>query len=135
MPETSEKTVLVVDDEKDVVLFLGAVLEQAGYRVVGARNTAEALELVHRQRPDLICLDVLMPGESGVSLFRKLRRDSRLRDVPVIVTSGLSVSRDLQSLRSLRLEDGSLLPPPEAFVEKPIDPDLFLAKAREVLGR
>jgi len=112
------RTVLIVDDEPDVIAYLGAVLEAAGFAVHAADSTEQGLKLAEQVRPDLICLDIMMPKESGLSLYTKLRADQRLADIPVVIISGIQTEQefDFQAL----VKDSSI-PPPEAFFEKPIN--------------
>ena len=84
--DPSGATILVVDDEPDVTSFLSSVLQSRGYATITAASGAEALELGARHRPDLIILDVMMPGMTGWEVLRRLR-ESALADVPVIVLS------------------------------------------------
>ncbi|MBW1873232.1 MAG: response regulator, partial [Deltaproteobacteria bacterium] len=105
----SAKKIVIVDDEPDVVMFLQAALEDNGYIALTASGAGEGLELIKQSMPDLVCLDVLMPKESGISLFRKLRTDSKLKEIPVIINSGLSFSKDIEPMDFLKLENGDLL--------------------------
>jgi len=127
-------TIVIVDDEPDVVLFLQTALEDNGYTTLTASNAVDALKIIRETKPGLVCLDILMPEESGISLFQKIRGDSDLQDIPVIIHSGLNLSRDLESVDFLHLEDGTVIPEPNGFIEKPIDPDRFLNLVRRVLG-
>jgi len=110
--------VLIVDDEPDVVTYLGAILEAGGFAVHTADNTRDGLKLAEKYRPDLICLDIMMPKESGLSMYTKLRAHKDLADVPVIIISGIETEQEF-SFRQL-VNDNSI-PPPEAFFEKPIN--------------
>ena len=82
--------ILVVDDEPDVVEFLKNLLEDNGYDVGTAGDGVEAMRAVTNDRPDLILLDLQMPEETGTGFYRKLRNHIDLRDIPVIVVSGLA---------------------------------------------
>jgi CheY-like chemotaxis protein len=84
------KNILVVDDEQDVRDYLGALLQDNGYGVLTAADGAQAMERVKRRRPDLILLDLDMPEETGTGFYRKLRNRKDLRQIPVIVVSGLA---------------------------------------------
>jgi CheY-like chemotaxis protein len=88
----TKNRILVVDDEKDVVEFLRDLLEDNGYEVTPAYDGVEAMELISKDRPDLILLDLLMPEETGTGLYRKLHNKKEYRDIPVIVISGLAGS-------------------------------------------
>ena len=127
------KKILLVDDEPDVVFFLQTALEDNGYEVFTATSALDGLEEIHREKPSLVCLDVLMPEESGISLFQKLRTDPELENIPILIYSGLSLSRDLDKIDFLKLEDGTALREPEGFLEKPVDIDDFLSLVKSVL--
>ncbi|MBW1810505.1 MAG: response regulator [Deltaproteobacteria bacterium] len=131
----SAKKIVIVDDEPDVVMFLQAALEDNGYIALTASGAGEGLELIKQSMPDLVCLDVLMPKESGISLFRKLRTDSKLKEIPVIINSGLNFSRDIEPMEFLKLENGVVLDEPEGYIEKPVDVERLLYIVRKVLGK
>ncbi len=84
------KKILVVDDEEDIVEFYEQLLEDNGYDVISAYDGQKALALVKENKPDLILLDLQMPEETGTGFYRKLRNKGELRDIPVIIISGLS---------------------------------------------
>ena len=90
----ADATILVVDDEPDVTSYLSTVLAARGYRTIAAASGAEALEIGARERPDLIVLDVMMPGMTGWEVLRRLR-ESALADVPVIVLSARENPEDV----------------------------------------
>jgi len=86
----TKKTILVVDDEEDVVEFLRQLLEDHDYEVVRAYNGVEAMDAITHEKPDLILLDLQMPEETGTGLYRKLHDKKEYRDIPIIVISGLA---------------------------------------------
>jgi CheY-like chemotaxis protein len=127
------KKILVVDDEPDVVMFLTTALEDAGYEAVSASNAVDGLQMIRKERPDLVCLDILMPEESGIALFRKLRNDPHLGSIPVVIHSGLSPRDDLAQIHILEQQDGTTLRAPEGFIEKPAEAEHFLRLVKKVL--
>jgi CheY-like chemotaxis protein len=131
----SEKKICVVDDEEDILSYLQTALEDNGYLPLLAGNAADALQLIKKEKPDLICLDVLMPKESGISLFQKIKSDPDLRDIPVIISSGLSFSRELKNIKYLELEDGTVISEPDGIVEKPINIDEFITTVAELTNK
>ena len=120
--------ILVIDDEKDMQVYLGTLFRKAGYEVATAFNGEEGLELAKTFKPNLITLDVMMPKQSGVKAYQALRTSAEMKDIPVIVLTGLTKQEDFfgDSLGDL--------PRPEALVEKPIERDQFLEKARKLMG-
>ncbi|OGR02723.1 MAG: hypothetical protein A2284_14585 [Deltaproteobacteria bacterium RIFOXYA12_FULL_61_11] len=127
------KRILLVDDEPDALEFLQDVLEDHGYQTVTATSATQGLSLAREHCPDLVCLDVLMPEETGMSLFQKLRLDPVLQHVPIIITSGLSLTRDLEQIQYRNLPDGTILDGPEGVVEKPIEVETLLRTIARVL--
>ena len=88
----AKKQILVVDDEKDIVEFLTQLLEDNGYEVTAAYDGVQGMEMVVKNRPDLILLDLQMPEETGTGFYRKLQHKKELKSIPVIVISGLAGS-------------------------------------------
>ena len=84
-----KKSILVVDDEKDVRDFIVDLLTDEGYAVRQAADGVEAMDMLKDDKPDLILLDLLMPKETGTDLYRKIHRRKEFESVPVIVISGL----------------------------------------------
>jgi CheY-like chemotaxis protein len=126
MPEAVRgRTVLVVDDDPDIIVYLTALLEDHGLRAVTARNAAEGLQAARRERPDAITLDISMPGRSGIDVFTKLRSTPDLASIPVIIVTGAIEFRELVYHRNV--------PPPDGYVEKPVKPELLLMSVRKVL--
>jgi CheY-like chemotaxis protein len=122
------KTILVVDDEPDVVTYLGTVLRDAGYDTMEAINGEQAMEQVRKRRPDLISLDITMPEMTGVKTYRQLKGDEALRKIPVIIVTG--VSHDFKQFISSRAQ----VPTPEGYLEKPVKPEELLAEVRRLVG-
>ena len=88
----AKKQILVVDDELDVVEFLTQLLEDNGYEVTVAYDGLQGMEMVLKEQPDLILLDLQMPEETGTGFYRKLHNKKEFKDIPVIVISGLAGS-------------------------------------------
>ena len=122
------KTVLVVDDVPDERSYLSTVLTDEGYSVIEAADGVEALEKVEETRPDLITLDITMPEKSGVAVYRSLKENDDLKDIPIIVVTG--VAGDFKQFISSRKQ----VPPPAGYVAKPIDREEFLEKVRSLLA-
>jgi CheY-like chemotaxis protein len=121
------KKILIIDDEKDMRVYLEALFRKAGYETESAADGDEGVWLAEAHKPDLITLDVLMPKKSGVKAYRGLRTSAKTAGIPVIVLTGLTRSDDFFGhLGELR--------PPEAVVEKPIEREAFLGKVQELIG-
>ncbi len=83
------KCVLVVDDEKDTRIYLSTVLREKGYKALVAEDGVEGLNKAREEKPDLIVLDIMMPKKSGISVLHDLKRSKGLKDIPVIILSGV----------------------------------------------
>ncbi len=83
------KKILIIDDDPAIVKYLKAIFSDNGYATCSASSSMEGLEVVKVEKPDLICLDLQMPGEWGPRFYRKLRKDKEVRDTPIIVVSGI----------------------------------------------
>lgn len=117
--------VLVVDDDPDVVEYLSSFLEDEGYEVVAAQDERSALAQVERSSPDVILIDVMLPGKSGLDLLVRLRRDPRRAEIPlVLVTGDDNVLRD--ECRSY-LETHQDVKGPDHVLGKPMERDLLLS--------
>lgn len=128
------KRVLVVDDEMHLRLYIKAVFESAGYETAMAKNGEEGLARAREFMPDLVSLDLMMPGEGGIRLYRNLRSDPELGRVPVMVVSAIAGGTFEHALRAVRTGADTLLPDPEAYVEKPPTPQSLLEAAARALG-
>jgi phosphate regulon transcriptional regulator PhoB len=118
--------VLVVDDEKDIVELVRYHAEKAGFRCVTAGDGASALRLVREQRPDLVVLDLMLPGLDGLEVCRQLRREPATARLPVIMLTARAEEVD----RVVGLEVGA-----DDYVVKPFSPRELIARIRALLRR
>src|SRR5262245_22087645 len=95
VPSTSRSRILIVDDTPVNILALAPVLKKRGYRISKATNGQEALDAVARVRPDVILLDVMMPGMDGFETCRRLKECEQSRHIPVIFLTGKADSEDI----------------------------------------
>lgn len=125
---STKKKILVVDDEPDVVRWLTLLFENNGYETVSAVNGKEGFNKAEAETPDLIFLDVSMPEESGIKMYRKLSESSTTSSIPVVMLTGVSpeFERFIGSRKQVN--------PPAAYFEKPVDDKELLAKVAELLG-
>jgi len=133
-PKGKGERVLVVDDEPDFVLYLTALLEDNGYAVESANGVAEGLAKVKANRPDMITLDVVMPGQSGSHMYRQLREDEAYKDIPIVVISGLNPNEDDSPDHRQFIYERRFAPPPDGFLDKPVNEELLMATIRKVLA-
>jgi DNA-binding response OmpR family regulator len=116
-------SVLVVDDEPDILLLHRLNLEAAGHRVVLAADGVTALERIAEERPDVVVLDVMMPVLDGWGVLERLRLDTR--PPPVLVVSAKSSTADVQRARELGAGD---------YLSKPYDPDELLRRVAALVA-
>ena len=128
------RTVLVIDDEPHVVAYLEMLLQDAGYRTISAGDGKTGLEAVKQQKPDLVCLDITMPEESGIRFYRKLREDPELAKTPVVVVTAVTGLGGQPEPFERFISTRKWLPAPEGFFAKPIDKEAFVKKVKEILS-
>jgi twitching motility two-component system response regulator PilH len=128
------KRVLCVDDDPDIRLFVVTVLEENGYTPLTATNGEEGLEIIKKERPDLVTLDVLMPRQSGIKMYRELRTDDSLKNIPVILLSGIARRTFLRSQEALTEFGSENVPEPEAYMEKPVEPEELADMIKKIIG-
>ena len=132
------KKILIVDDDEDVILVLSTVLQDKGYEAVHAMDGRRGLEVAKAESPELILLDLMMPQKSGISLLADLKKDAKLKKIPVIMITGVSgeTGIDLESFfRKGDETDLETIPPrPDGYLEKPIDAVELVRLIEEFLG-
>lgn len=129
----ARKKILVVDDELDMRVFVTTLVETAGYRPCSAANGEEGLRLARQERPSLIVMDIMMPKESGINLYRELKKDPELQTIPVIILSAVARKTFTHSQRTLDAHQGIIVPEPAAYVEKPPEPQELLGLINDLL--
>jgi len=121
------QTILIVEDEPQIVEVVSDYLKQAGYRVLSARDGQTGLTIARHERPDLIVLDLMLPGAmDGLDVCRSIRRDPALADLPIIMLTARTEEAD----RLVGLELGA-----DDYVTKPFSPREVVARVRAVLRR
>ena len=123
--DLSPYKILVVDDEADVRAFICTVLEDNGATVLRATNGDEALELARREKPDLLTLDLAMPGRDVGEVFELLRNDETTRELKICIITGRPELRKVIYDRTVR--------PPEGYLDKPVAEDALLRGVRKIL--
>jgi CheY-like chemotaxis protein len=123
------KKVLIVDDEADVRAYLETLLKENGFETATADDGDKAFDLAKSYRPDVVTLDIIMPHESGVKFYRKLLKDETLKNIPVIVLSGVTRYKELFG------RDHATMRKPFAFVEKPIEEKSLLEQVRQAAAQ
>ena len=120
MTETDKK-IMVVDDDPVILRYLVNIFNHNGYPTCEAKNGVEAMKMLEAENPDLITLDIQMPEEYGPKFFRRLTKDKRYADIPVIVISGVP-GRHLSIGRAV------------ASLSKPFDPEQLIGIVKNTIG-
>jgi two-component system, OmpR family, phosphate regulon response regulator PhoB len=128
------KKVLVVDDDPDVRVFSVAVLEEHGYTPLEAADGVEGLKKIKAEKPDLVILDIMMPRQSGIRLYRELKTDKSLKNIQIIVLSGISEKAFLRSQKALTEFGDPEVPEPEVYLEKPVEAEELAKTIKQVIG-
>ena len=120
--------ILIVDDEEDITTFVGTLLEDNGYSVIKAADGKQGMAKAKSDSPDLIILDICMPEETGVRMFRNLQEEAQTAMIPVIVLTGITheFKRFIENRRHLR--------PPAGYFDKPPNREQLLTKVAELVG-
>jgi DNA-binding response OmpR family regulator len=121
-----KKKVLVVDDERDLVDLITYNLQRNGYEVVSAFNGNAALDVAEREQPDLIVLDLMLPGIDGTEVVRRLKADARSANTPIIMLTAKAEETDVVVGLTLGADD---------YVTKPFSMKILLARLTTVLRR
>jgi CheY-like chemotaxis protein len=122
---TQTRSILVVDDELDTAEMLVEMMRISGYQVFKSSGGRQAIQMVTRQHPDVVLLDLMMPDVSGLDVLYYIRRDPRLQQIPVIILSARCMPSDIQS----GLDAGA-----DLFLTKPVSCEDLHSAVEEVLS-
>ena len=121
-----KEKILIVDDEKDIVKMLDYNLKKDGYRVISASDGEDALDLASREHPDLIVLDLMLPGLDGLEVCKTLKKEGKTAPIPIIMLTAKTQESD----KVIGLELGA-----DDYMTKPFSPRELLARIKAVLRR
>jgi two-component system phosphate regulon response regulator PhoB len=121
-----KELILAVDDEEDILELITYNLKKEGYRVAHALDGANALQFARERQPDLVILDLMLPGIDGLDVFRELKGDMRTRNIPVIMLTAKSEDADVVTGLELGADD---------YITKPFSPRVLLARLKVTLRR
>ncbi|MEA3358770.1 MAG: response regulator [Thermodesulfobacteriota bacterium] len=128
------KKVLNVEDDPDIRTFVATVLEENGYTPIMAKDGEEGIKKLREEKPDLVILDILMPKQSGIKMYHDLKTDESLKDIPVVMLSGVSRRTFLRSQAALTEFGDETVPEPQAYLEKPVEPEDLAETLKKILG-
>jgi len=121
---SDDKTILVIDDSTTNVVLLEAILNDKGYRINTALNVKEAFQLMSKQLPDLILLDLLMPKINGYEFLKDIKSRDDMKEIPVIVISAVTDAENIKKTMNLGAID---------FIKKPVDIQNLITRVSETL--
>jgi DNA-binding response OmpR family regulator len=122
---------VVIDDEPDLTAFISSILETNGFEVRTANDATSGEDLIFQQTPDVILIDLMMPGRSGVQLFARLSKSEVTKDIPLVMVTGI---KDQMGIDWGEVAGQFKVRQPDGYVEKPIDPDRLMSVVRGVLS-
>lgn len=145
-----DRKILLVDDSEEQQIFLSRILEDHGYEYNVAANGQEAIELIKQNPPSLVLLDIMMPGKTGLNVLQFIKRDEKLKPIPVIIVSGAAEitgvslktgqadfsksDMDIVAQRFGEVIHGQLEDfKPAGLVEKPVNPEELIFKIKKFL--
>ena len=122
-----KKRILCIEDEAEMIDLTRIVLERQGYEVLAAVGGARGLEMIKQEKPDLVLLDLMMPDIGGWEVFRQIKADQELADIPIIVVTAKAQSIDkVLGLQVAKVDD---------YITKPFGPKELLASIERVLSQ
>jgi CheY-like chemotaxis protein len=133
MPSAEEMTVLVVDDEPDVLGFLESALEDAGFKVLAASDGNEAIEQLKANKVDFISLDLVMPNKSGARCLYEIRKNKEWSKIPVVVVTG-HARDELGRSDFEEIFSGKTISGPQVYLEKPVKARDYVNMVKRQLG-
>ena len=110
--------ILIIDDEPDIRTYLMAALEDSGYETFAVKENEPATEAIKSHQPDLIILDIMMPKQSGISIYKELRSKPQFSNIPVAIISGMLPRKGFKTEFKKLINDNTISFP-EGFIEKP----------------
>ena len=121
-----KEKILIVEDEKDIIKMLDYNLKKEGFRVIDARDGEDALDLAMREHPDLILLDLMLPGMDGLEVCKSLKKESKTSPIPIIMLTAKSQESDKVLGLGLGADD---------YITKPFSPGELIARIKALLRR
>lgn len=119
------KKIMVVDDEPYIARVIKFKLEQEGYTVISANDGQSGLQKIKEEKPDLVLLDVMMPGLSGYEVCQKIKEDAELAGIPVVILTAKGQERDREQGLTMGASD---------YITKPFSPNRLLELVKSMIG-
>ncbi|MBF0102318.1 MAG: response regulator [Desulfobacterales bacterium] len=128
-----KKSILIVDDEVDIRIFLSTLTKVNGYDPVLAKNGKEGMLKAQEVKPDLVIMDIMMPGEGGIQMYQHIRTDPNLKDTPIIMLSAIAKKTFYHYLRMMNFTMEDAIMSPNAYIEKPPDAEELTQMIQSIL--
>ncbi|MFH1845812.1 MAG: response regulator [bacterium] len=125
------RTAVVIDDEIDLTTYLSSILEENDFVVHSANDAVSGEEKIRQTNPDIVLIDLMMPGRTGIQLFVKLRKDEQTKNIPLVMVTGI---KDQLGIDWSDIVDRYKTRRPDGFVEKPIEPERLMKVVNGVLS-
>lgn len=119
------KKIMVVDDEPYIARVIKFKLEQEGYEVISANDGQSGLQKIKEEKPDMVLLDVMMPGLSGYEVCQKIKEDAELAGIPVVILTAKGQERDREQGLTMGASD---------YITKPFSPNRLLELVKNMIG-
>lgn len=127
MDQTNERRVVYIEDDQEMIDLVVLILSRRGYHVMGAHGGQNGLDLVFKEIPDVILLDLMMPGIDGWDVFQQIKANERTRDIPVIVITAKAQAIDrVLGLHIAKVDD---------YISKPFRPQELIDSINRVLSK
>ena len=126
----AKRRAVIIDDEPDLARYISSILADHDFDTKTANDARSGEDLVRETQPDLICIDLMMPGRSGVQLFSRLKGNEATRDIPLIMITGI---KEKMGIDWANVAGGLSARRPDGFIEKPVDPVRLMRVVEDVL--
>ncbi len=122
----AKETILIVDDEEDIIELIKYNLKNEGYSILKAQTGEQAIKIANRSLPDLIVLDLMLPGIDGLEVTKYLKNDEQTNDIPIVMLTAKGEESDIVAGLELGAND---------YISKPFSPKVLIARIRAILRR
>lgn len=130
-----EEKILIVDDDLHMRIFLSTLFKTSGLNVIASKDGNEGIAEAKKNAPSLIVLDLMMPRKGGIKMYQQLKTDEILKNIPVVILSGVNTKTFFHSLNLLGAGSKEPLPEPDAYIEKPPKPEDLLETVQAILKK
>lgn len=120
----ANKKIIIVDDEPDILKTMGIFLKSESFDVITALDGIEALEVIKKEKPDLVILDIMLPKMDGYKICRLLKFDERYKKIPIVIFTARAQEMDEKKAMEVKAD---------AYITKPFQPEVLLKKVKELL--